>query len=188
MIINLVGFYGINYREIPQTNRDLPLQGGKPRNIFAPDKNTTGVRMNNLKKASIMKKLMIIAVIISGMLMPAQGFAKNDRNDRRANNSVQVDHNRGKKSNDVVKHVNKSNHKAAPVVKHNPAPAAHHKHVAVHHKPAVVHHHCNPAPVVVSHHCPPPAPVVHHHCGSNGVAQAAAVAIGIAGLVSILAN
>ena len=144
--------------------------------------------MNNLKKASIMKKLMIIAVIISGMLMPAQGFAKNDRNDRRANSSVQVDHNRGKKSNDVVKHVNKSNHKAAPVVKHNPAPAAHHKHVAVHHKPAVVHHHCNPAPVVVSHHCPPPAPVVHHHCGSNGVAQAAAVAIGIAGLVSILAN
>ena len=146
-----------------------------------------------------MKKLMIIAVIISGMLMPAQGFAKNDRNDRRANNSVQVDRNRGKKSNGVVKHVNKSNHKVAPVVKHNPAPAAHHKHVAVHHKPAVVHHHCNPAPVVVhhhnpapvvvSHHCPPPpAPVVHHHCSSNGVAQAAAVAIGIAGLVSILAN
>ena len=29
-----------------------------------------------------MKKLMIIAVIISGMLMPAQVFARNDRNDR----------------------------------------------------------------------------------------------------------
>ena len=43
-----------------------------------------------------MKKLMIIAVIISGMLMPAQVFAKNDR---RGDNKVQMDYNRAKKKN-----------------------------------------------------------------------------------------
>ncbi|MBQ8735916.1 MAG: hypothetical protein IJY75_08100 [Bacteroidaceae bacterium] len=87
------------------------------------------------------------------------------------------------------------------VGKGNPGHA--NKHVAVkHHKPApvVVHHHPKPAPVVVHHHHPKPAPVVvhhhhphhhpvvvHNHC-DNGVAQAAAVAIGIAGLISILAD
>ncbi len=127
-----------------------------------------------------MKKLMIIAVIISGMLMPAQVFAKNDRNERKGANRVQVDHNRAKRGGDK---------KVINVGKGNPGHG--NKHVAVkHHKPApvVVHHHPKPAPVVVHHHHPKPAPVVvHHHC-DNGVAQAAAVAIGIAGLISILAD
>jgi len=124
-----------------------------------------------------MKKLMIIAVIIGGMLMPAQIFAKNDRNDRRGENKVQMDYNRAKKSNKgkeiKISHNKKSN-----------------KHVVAHsHKPApvIVHHH-KPAPVVVHHHCPPPVPVVHHHHCNNEVVQAAAVAVGIAGLISILAN
>ena len=120
---------------------------------------------------------MIIAVIIGGMLMPAQIFAKNDRNDRRGENKVQMDYNRAKKSNKgkeiKISHNKKSN-----------------KHVVAHsHKPApvIVHHH-KPAPVVVHHHCPPPVPVVHHHHCNNEVVQAAAVAVGIAGLISILAN
>ena len=139
-----------------------------------------------------MKKLMIIAVIISGMLMPAQVFAKNDRNERRGANRVQVDHNRVKRGGDkkVInvgkgnpglgnKHVAVKHHKAAPVVgHHHPKPAP----VVVH------HHHPKPAPVVVHHHHPHHHPVVvHNHC-DNGVAQAAAVAIGIAGLISILAD
>ena len=140
---------------------------------------------------------MIIAVIIGGMLMPAQIFAKNDRNDRRGENKVQMDYNRAKKSNKgkeiKISHNKKSNkhvvahsHKPAPVVVHHHKPASV---VVHHHKPApvVVHHH-KPAPVVVHHHCPPPVPVVHHHHCNNEVVQAAAVAVGIAGLISILAN
>ena len=124
---------------------------------------------------------MIIAVIISGMLMPAQVFARNDRsdrNDRKGANKVQVDYNRAKNNNKgkVVKH---NNHKPAPVVHHKPAPV-------VHHKPAPVVHHHKPAHVV--HHCPPPPPVVHHHHCNNGVAEATAVVVGLAGLISILAN
>ena len=104
---------------------------------------------------------MIIAVIISGMLMPAQVFAKNDR---RGDNKVQMDYNRAKKNNKgkEIKIGNKNNkhvaakpHKPAPaVVHHKPAP------VVVHHKPAPVVVHHKPAPVVVHHK---PAPVVVHH-------------------------
>ena len=134
-----------------------------------------------------MKKLMIIAVIISGMLMPAQVFAKNDRNEEKGVNRVQVDHNRVQKSGGNKKVINVGKNKPAAgkqvVVHHNnPAP------VVVHHNnPApVVVHHCNPAPVVVHH--PKPAPVVvHHHC-DNVAVEAAAVAVGIAGLISLLAN
>lgn len=134
-----------------------------------------------------MKKLMIIAVIISGMLMPAQVFAKNDRNEKKGVNRVQVDHNRAKNGGDKkVINVGKNKHDAGKKVvvhHHNPAPVVVHHHC----KPApVVVHHCNPAPVVVHH--PKPAPVVvHHHC-DNEVAQAAAVVVGIAGLISILAD
>ena len=115
------------------------------------------------------------------MLMPAQVFARNDRsdrNDRKGANKVQVDYNRAKNNTKgkVVKH---NNHKPAPVVHHKPAPV-------VHHKPAPVVHHHKPAHVV--HHCPPPPPVVHHHHCNNGVAEATAVVVGFAGLISILAN
>ena len=114
-----------------------------------------------------MKKLMIIAVIISGMLMPAQVFAKNDRNEKKGVNRVQVDHNRAQKGGGDKKVIHVGNNK----------PNAG-KQVVVHHK--------NPAPVVVHHHNPAPA-VVHHHC-DNGIVEAAAVAVGIAGLISLLAN
>lgn len=137
---------------------------------------------------------MIIAVLISGMLMPAQIFAKNDRREVKKENRVSVDYNRANKGGNVAK-----NHKPEPkkpvVVKHhNPAPVVVH-----HHKPApvVVHHH-KPAPVVVHHHkpvpvvhhvnCAPPPPPVHHHHHCSEVAGAAAVAVGVVGLLSLLAN
>ena len=130
-----------------------------------------------------MKKMMIIAVFISGMLMPAQIFAKNDRREVKKENRVSVDYNRVNKGGNVAK-----NHKPEPkkpvVVKHhNPAPVVVH-----HHNPApvVVHHH-KPAPVVHHVNCAPPPPPVHHnHC--NEIAGAAAVAVGVVGLLSLLAN
>lgn len=132
---------------------------------------------------SVMKKLMIIAVLISGMLMPAQIFAKNDRREVKKENRVSVDYNRVKKDNKVVKHVAPAPKQPVVVKHHNPAP------VVVHHPspaPVVVHH---SAPVVHHVNCaPPPPPVVHHHGHCNEVAGAAAVAIGVVGLLSLLAN
>ena len=132
---------------------------------------------------SVMKKLMIIAVLISGMLMPAQIFAKNDRREVKKENRVSVDYNRVKKDNKVVKHAVPAPKQPAVVKHHNPAP------VVVHHPspaPVVVHH---SAPVVHHVNCaPPPPPVVHHHGHCNEVAGAAAVAIGVVGLLSLLAN
>ena len=139
-----------------------------------------------------MKKLMIIAVIVSAMLMPAQVFANNGRNDRGARkgaDKVQVDRGRAKGGAKVVKRNSKPAH--APVAKHKPAPVVHcHKPAPVvhYHKPApVVHHHCSHAPVVHHHHCNP-VPVVHHHHCHNGVVEAAAVAVGVVGLISALAG
>lgn len=137
---------------------------------------------------------MIIAVLISGMLMPAQIFAKNDRREVKKENRVSVDYNRANKGGNVAK-----NHKQEPkkpvVVKHyNPAPVVVHHHkpapvVVHHHKPApvVVHHH-KPAPVVHHVNCAPPPPPVHHHHHCSEVAGAAAVAVGVVGLLSLLAN
>ena len=56
-----------------------------------------------------MKKMMIIAVLISGMLMPAQIFAKNDRREVKKENRVSVDYNRVNKGGNVAK-----NHKPEP--------------------------------------------------------------------------
>ncbi|MBQ5663485.1 MAG: hypothetical protein IIV19_03525 [Bacteroidaceae bacterium] len=131
-----------------------------------------------------MKKLMIIAVLISGMLMPAEIFAKNDRREAKRENRVNVDNNRTR-NNKVVNHAAHAPKKSVVVRHHNPAPVVVH-----HHKPApvVVHHH-NPAPVVHHVHCaPPPPPVVHHHGHCSEAAGVAAVAIGVAGLISLLAN
>lgn len=137
---------------------------------------------------------MIIAVLISGMLMPAQIFAKNDRREVKKENRVSVDYNRANKGGNVAKNHKNEPKKPVVVKHHNPAPVVVH-----HHKPApvVVHHH-KPAPVVVHHHkpvpvvhhvnCAPPPPPVHHHHHCSEVAGAAAVAVGVVGLLSLLAN
>ena len=138
--------------------------------------------------------MMIIAVLISGMLMPAQIFAKNDRREVKKENRVSVDYNRANKGGNVAKNHKNEPKKPVVVKHHNPAPVVVH-----HHKPApvVVHHH-KPAPVVVHHHkpvpvvhhvnCAPPPPPVHHHHHCSEVAGAAAVAVGVVGLLSLLAN
>lgn len=130
-----------------------------------------------------MKKMMIIAVLISGMLMPAQIFAKNDRREVKKENRVSVDYNRVNKGGNVAKNHKPEPKKPAVMKHHNPAPVVVH-----HHNPApvVVHHH-KPAPVVHHVNCAPPPPPVHHnHC--NEIAGAAAVAVGVVGLLSLLAN
>lgn len=131
-----------------------------------------------------MKKMMIIAVLISGMLMPAQIFAKNDRREVKKENRVSVDYNRVNKGANVAKSHKPEPKKPAVVKHHNPAPVVVH-----HHNPApvVVHHH-KPAPVVHHVNCAPPPPPVHHHNHCSEVAGAAAVAVGVVGLLSLLAN
>ena len=127
--------------------------------------------------------MMIIAVLISGMLMPAQIFAKNDRREVKKENRVSVDYNRVNKGGNVAKNHKPEPKKPAVMKHHNPAPVVVH-----HHNPApvVVHHH-KPAPVVHHVNCAPPPPPVHHnHC--NEIAGAAAVAVGVVGLLSLLAN
>lgn len=131
-----------------------------------------------------MKKMMIIAVLISGMLMPAQIFAKNDRREVKKENRVSVDYNRANKGGNVAKNHKNEPKKPVVVKHHNPAPVVVH-----HHKPApvVVHHH-KPVPVVHHVNCAPPPPPVHHHHHCSEVAGAAAVAVGVVGLLSLLAN
>ncbi len=131
-----------------------------------------------------MKKMMIIAAFVSAMLMPAQIMAQNNHRNNRRPVAARVEHNRkGEHRKDM--HILNGKHR--PIVNHKPA----HKPVVVHHHqpappPVVVHHHQPAPPPVVVHH-PAPRPVIHSHCSSE-VAGVAAVAIGVAGLISLLAD
>ena len=131
-----------------------------------------------------MKKMMIIAAFVSAMLMPAQIMAQNNHRNNRRPVAARVEHNRkGEQRKDM--HIQNGKHR--PIVNHKPA----HKPVVVHHHqpappPVVVHHHQPAPPPVVVHH-PAPRPVIHSHCSSE-VAGVAAVAIGVAGLISLLAD
>lgn len=131
-----------------------------------------------------MKKMMIIAAFVSAMLMPAQIMAQNNHRNNRRPVAARVEHNRkGEHRKDM--HIQNGKHR--PIVNHKPA----HKPVVVHHHqpappPVVVQHHQPAPPPVVVHH-PAPRPVIHSHCSSE-VAGVAAVAIGVAGLISLLAD
>ena len=128
--------------------------------------------------------MMIIAAFVSAMLMPAQIMAQNNHRNNRRPVAARVEHNRkGEQRKDM--HIQNGKHR--PIVNHKPA----HKPVVVHHHqpappPVVVHHHQPAPPPVVVHH-PAPRPVIHSHCSSE-VAGVAAVAIGVAGLISLLAD
>lgn len=137
-----------------------------------------------------MKKMMIIAVMIGALLMPAQSFAQNRKMDK-GERKVQIDKRKGddKKRNNANrggkefkvnkngapnKHIGKQpmKHPAPrPVVIHKPAP-----------RPVIVHNHHIPAPPPAVH-----CPVVHHHC-NNDVAEATTIVLGIAGIISMLSN
>ncbi len=147
-----------------------------------------------------MKKMIMMAVIVSAMLMPAQMMAKNDnyrkpvaieKQEKKGDRKVaRVNNKHIEKNRKDVRRGNRQQkpapvvvHKPAPVVVHKPAPVVVHKPapVVVHQPAPVVVH--TPAPVVV--HTPAPRPVAV--CNSEA-ASVAAVAIGVVGLLSLLAN
>lgn len=131
--------------------------------------------------------MMIIAVMIGAMLMPAQVSAQNSH-EKRGDKRVQVDSKRGggksdknfgrgdkgkneKRGGFVGKGNNKFN-------KHGQS-----------HKPKVVHHHHKPKVVVKHCHHGHRPKVVHHHHNCNGdVVGAAAAVIGTVALISLLAD
>ena len=144
-----------------------------------------------------MKKMMIIAVMMSVMLMPAQMFAKNDRvnekprvennqkkkeirvgNDRNNKPAVKPDNKPNVKPNDKPnnKPANKPNNKPNKDYRPNNKPA---KPVVVVNRPAPVVVVNNPAPV------PPPPP---RYYNDNDAADAIANFLSIVGLMAIIAN
>ena len=157
-----------------------------------------------------MKKMMIIAAMVSVMLIPAQVFAqgnKNDRGERRAviekqrvekkKENFKGDFGKGKK-NDFAK--KKNNNKKAPKIdKKKPAPKIDKKKpapkvVVKERAPKVIVKEKAPRvivkekPIVV--HKPAPKPVIVDYCDhiDNDVVNAAAVAVGVIGLAALLAN
>ena len=162
------------------------------------------------------KKILMAGTLICGLtLIPSNAMAGEAQ--RGGEKRVRVENRNNKPGNREMK-VNNANNRAPqianakpaprpqaapaptprPVVVHTPAPP-----VQVVHKPAprpiVVH---TPAPPVHVVHKPAPRPVVvhtpappvhvvhepvHHHC-NNDITNAAAVVIGVASLISLLAN
>ena len=127
--------------------------------------------------------MMIIAVMIGALLMPAQVSAQNSKA-KRGDRKVQID--KGKSDNRGARNEGKRDFREKKrgdrggmvVHKHHSAP-----------RPVAVHKH-NPAPppvVIHRHHPAPPPFVVHEHCNSDA-AVGAAVVIGAAALISLLAN
>lgn len=134
-----------------------------------------------------MKKMMIIAAMVSIMLMPAQVYAQGNRNDRGVRKE-RIEKQRVEKKKEDKKRVEKrkDNKKGsvAKVGKNNQGKkyCKNHKN----HKPApkpIVVHKPAPKPIIVEHNCHRP---VYHVDGS--AVNAAAVAVGIVGLVSLLAD
>ena len=125
-----------------------------------------------------MKKMMIIAVMMSAMLMPAQMMAKENRNARpRVENRV------------------KKNEKRAPKIKFdNARPGKPDKKFGNRNKdrramPPMAMRHCRPMHRPMPRPRPvPPPPVYHNHCCDNNVVEAAATIIGLAALVSAIAD
>ena len=152
-----------------------------------------------------MKRMMIIAVMIGAMLMPAQVSAQSSR-EKRGDKRVQVDSKRGGGKNDVNfgksdkgkgnkdfgrndKGYNGKNDKRGSFVgkgnnqfnKHSHKPkVVHHKPKVVHHKPKVIVNHC--------HHNHGPKVIHHHHSCNGDVVGAAAAVIGTVALISLLAD
>lgn len=124
--------------------------------------------------------MMIIAVMIGALLMPAQVSAQNAR-EKKGDKKVQMDNKKGynREGRGGVKnniHGKKGNNKPMAVHKHHSAPQV------------VIHkHHPAPPVVVHKHHPAPPPVVVHEHCNSD-IAVGAAVVVGAAALISLLAN
>ena len=134
-----------------------------------------------------MKKMMIIAVMMSAMLMPAQMMAKNNKRvnakarvENRMDNKrdFKVDAKRDFRNDKFVKaRPNKPNDKMFKNRKpaRRPMPIAKAKRRA-------------PRPMPIPRPRPVVGPVYHNHCCTNGVVETAATIVGIATLAAILAN
>ena len=121
-----------------------------------------------------MKKMMIIAVMVSTMLMPAQMMAKNNKNNAKARVENRMDFKVEAKRNDrkdkkfVNAKPNKPMRKPAPVIVNRP-----------------------PAPRPAPRPLPPPPPrrrVYVNNYYDNDIVEAAATIIGAAVLASMIAN
>ena len=125
-----------------------------------------------------MKKMMIIAVMMGAMLMPAQMMAKEnrnarprvenrvDRNDRKAPDA-KFDKARPGKPND--KKFNNKNKARKPM-------------------PPVAMKLRRPMPKPMPRPRPAPRPIYHNHCCDNDFVETAATIIGLAALVSAIAD
>lgn len=134
-----------------------------------------------------MKRMMIIAVIIGAMLMPAQVSAQSSR-EKRGDKRVQVDSKRGggKSDKNFGKGDKGKNDKRGGFVGKGNNKFNKHGH---NHKPEVVHHHHKPKVVVKHcHHSHRPKVVHHHHSCNGDVVGAAAAVIGTVALISLLAD
>ena len=131
--------------------------------------------------------MMIIAVIIGAMLMPAQVSAQSSR-EKRGDKRVQVDSKRGggKSDKNFGKGDKGKNDKRGGFVGKGNNKFNKHGH---NHKPKVVHHHHKPKVVVKHcHHSHRPKVVHHHHSCNGDVVGAAAAVIGTVALISLLAD
>lgn len=131
--------------------------------------------------------MMIIAVMIGAMLMPAQVSAQSSR-EKRGDKRVQVDSKRGggKSDKNFGKGDKGKNDKRGGFVGKGNNKFNKHGH---NHKPKVVHHHHKPKVVVKHcHHSHRPKVVHHHHSCNGDVVGAAAAVIGTVALISLLAD
>ncbi|MBR5476485.1 MAG: hypothetical protein IKV17_06675 [Bacteroidaceae bacterium] len=146
-----------------------------------------------------MKKMMIIAAMVSVMLIPAQVFAQGNKNDR-GDRKVRIEKQREDKKKENFKGdfgkgnnkdlVKKNDKKAPKIDKKKPAP----KVVVKEKAPKVIIKEKAPKvivkekPVVV--HKPAPQPVIVDCCdhNDNDAVNAAAIAVGVIGLAALLAN
>lgn len=134
-----------------------------------------------------MKKMMIIAVMMSAMLMPAEMMAKNNNRDF-AKPRVENRMNNRKDFKVAAKRDNRSDKfaKARPVKPidkkyRNDRPARRPKPVAKVRRPA-------PRPAPMPRPRPIVRPVYHNHCCANDAMETAATIVGIAALAALIAD
>ena len=117
-----------------------------------------------------MKKMMIIAALIGGMLMPAQLYAKNDRGSEKP----RVERREKRKEIKVGKERDKGGKPGKGYKPGKPGkPGRPNKEIVVINRPA-------PRP------CPPPPP--RRYCYNNGVDDAVSAFLSIVGLMAIIAD
>ena len=132
-----------------------------------------------------MKKIMIIAVMVSTMLMPAQMMAKNNKNNAKARVENRMDFKVEAKRNDWK---DKKFNKVKPNMRNdkkftNKKPMKKPNRVVINRPPAP-RLAPRPRPIPV----PAPRRIYVNNCYNNDVVEAAATIVGIAALASLIAD